>query len=114
MENIDLEFVRGDDFGFIFEIQSEDEELDLTGYKFDLWIVPTDVKDRPIKLSTNNGITINGNNLEFIINAELTQKAKWLQADYDLQMRDLNNLITTIVKGRISLIPDITKVGRND
>lgn len=109
MENIELETIRGDDDGWTFEVLSDDEKINLSEYRLDMWIKPK--KGEVIKLSTDTGeITVNENQVSVTLSHDKTQGAKWELANWDLQYTTQEGIVRTIAGGGFSLIHDVTEV----
>lgn len=110
MEDIDLETIRGDDDGWTFEVLgSDDEKINLSEYRLDMWIKPK--KGEVIKLSTDTGeIKVNENQVLVTLSHDKTQGAKWEEANWDLQYTTQEGIVRTIAGGGFSLIHDVTEV----
>lgn len=109
MENIELETIRGDDDGWTFEVLSDDEKINLSEYRLDMWIKPK--KGEVIKLSTDTGeITVNENQVSVTLSHDKTHGAKWESASWDLQYTTQEGIVKTIAGGGFSLIHDVTEV----
>lgn len=112
MEQINLEMVRGDDDGFVFEVVEDAEQqsaVDFTGCRLDLHIKPK--RGEVIKLSSTTGEIVVDNNL-IIVNVPhgKTESVKWESAPYDLQCIDNKGKVRTLVGGEFVLILDVTVV----
>lgn len=112
MEQINLEMVRGDDDGFVFEVVEDTEQqsaVDFAGCRLDLHIKPK--RGEAIKLSSTTGEIVVENNL-IIVNVPhgKTESVKWESAPYDLQCIDKNGKVRTLVGGEFVLILDVTVV----
>ena len=109
-EQIDLETIRGDDDGWIFEAFEDDGSAsDLSGCRFDLWIKPSS-KGETIKLSTTTGeIVIDGNQIIVALSHDKTQGVKWDSATWDLQCTNAIGLIQTVAGGEFILNHDVTE-----
>lgn len=108
MENIELETIRGDDDGWTFEVLSDDEKINLSEYRLDMWIKPK--KGEVIKLSTDMGeITVNENQVLVTLSHDKTHGAKWEEANWDLQYTTQEGIVRTIAGGGFSLIHDVTE-----
>lgn len=112
MDIIDLEMVRGDDDGFVFEVVEDTEQqsaVDFTGCRLDLHIKPK--RGEVIKLSSTTGEIVVDNNL-IIVNVPhgKTESVKWESAPYDLQCIDKSGKVRTLVGGEFVLILDVTAV----
>ena len=107
-ENIELETIRGDDDGWTFEVMSDDEKINLSEYRLDMWIKPK--KGEVIKLSTDTGeITVNENQVLVTLSHDKTHGAKWEEANWDLQYTTQEGIVRTIAGGGFSLIHDVTE-----
>lgn len=112
IEIIDFDLYQGDDEDIVFEIFEVDDEkneaeYDVASLPFDMWVKPD--KGSVIQLSATNGDLELVNNMVIVkFRNKHTAKAKWSTAEYDLQTF-INNKIKTLVKGTITLEPDITK-----
>ena len=111
METIDLEMIRGDDEGWVFEVTHEDESaVDFSGYRFDLHIKPIKKSEPIIKLSTKTGdITVENNLIKVSISHDKTENATWENAKWDLQSIDGNQLVRTLAGGDFALLADVTR-----
>ena len=108
MENIELETIRGDDDGWTVEVLSDDEKINLSEYRLDMWIKPK--KGEVIKLSTDTGeITVNENQVLVTLSHDKTHGAKWEEANWDLQYTTQEGIVRTIAGGGFSLIHDVTE-----
>ena len=110
MENIELETVRGDDDGWVFEaFDDDDNKADLTNCRFDMWIKPNS-KGETIKLSTETGeIEVQGNLIIVVLSHDKTKGVAWSEASWDLQVTDGLGLIQTIAGAGFTLTHDITE-----
>lgn len=109
-EQIDLETIRGDDDGWIFEAFEDDGSAsDLSGCRFDLWIKPSS-KGETIKLSTTTGeIVTDSNQVIVALSHDKTQGVKWESAKWDLQCTNAIGLIQTVAGGEFILNHDVTE-----
>ena len=113
IEVIDFDLYQGDDEDIVFEIFEVDEtqktenEYDVSSLPFDLWLKPD--KGSVIQFSSTTGeLDVVDNMVTIKFRNKHTAKAKWRIAEYDLQTV-INDKIKTLVKGTITLEPDITK-----
>lgn len=113
IEIIDFDLYQGDDEDIVFEIFEVDEaektetEYEVSSLPFDMWVKPE--KGSVIQLSSSTGeLELVGNMVIVKFRNKHTAKAKWLTAEYDLQTF-INDKIKTLVKGTITLEPDVTK-----
>lgn len=113
IEVIDFDLYQGDDEDVVFEIFEVDETektenaYDVSALPFDMWLKPD--KGSVIQLSSTTGELEVVNNMVIVkFRNKHTAKAKWLTAEYDLQTF-INDKIKTLVRGTITLEPDITK-----
>lgn len=105
MQKHNLKLIRGDDTSLIVRVDG----YDLSGIdRVDLQVK---VKNQTvISLSSrDHSIAIDGNRIILHFSHEMTQRARWTQGDYDLQLIKQSK-IRTIMGGRIDLIHDITEV----
>ena len=112
MEQIDLETIRGDDDGWVFEATYEDgEPVDFTGCRLDLHIKPITKNAPTIKLSTTTGeIEAVGNLITVILPHDKTELAKWTEANWDIQLIDAQELVNTPAGGEFVLNKDVTEI----
>ena len=100
MQNINFDWMRGDDEREVLLIEQGGAPFDLTGYRADLHIRPEE--GSTVELSTGNGLTIE-------IAHEKTKNAEWRAAPWDLQLTSPEGRVKTICGGIVRLRQDITR-----
>lgn len=103
MHTENLTLYRGDTHAFSVQVFDDaDKPLDLTGTAVAMVVAPKG--DYP---PFSPHIRVLGNVIVVTIEPNHTQGAAWRSAQYDIQLTQ-NEVVTTIVRGRIELIQDIT------
>lgn len=107
MQNINFDWMRGDDEREVLLIEQGGAPFDLTGYRADLHIRPEE--GSPVELSTGNGLTIENHKITIEIAHEKTKNAEWRAAPWDLQLTTPEGRVKTICGGIVRLRQDITR-----
>lgn len=108
----DLTVIRGDDFRAIVTLQNTNQDpFDLTGYTVKAQVRPTTDLEAPLTAEFEATIVdpptdgIIHLHLDHTDTATMTGDGVW-----DVQVTDADDNVTTIVRGAVTLIPDVTRV----
>ena len=107
MQNINFDWIRGDDERETLLVEQGGAPFDLTGYRADLHIRPEE--GSPVELSTGDGLNIENNQITIEIAHQKTQNAAWFSAPWDLQLTAPDGRVKTICGGIVRLRQDITR-----
>lgn len=107
MQNINFDWIRGDDEREVLHIEQGGAPFDLTGYRADLHIRPEE--GSLVELSTSYGLTIENHKITIEIAHEKTKNAQWHAAPWDLQLTSPEGRVKTICGGIVRLRQDITR-----
>lgn len=115
-----IKLKRGDDEDYLLTIIEATDQgsqpLDLTHVeRIDLHA--KDDGERVLTLSTTDGSIerLNDASGEILLyfRHELTEKARWFSADYDVQLTFKNGRRKTVLSGRIELSHDVTRLSKD-
>lgn len=110
--NIDMK--QGDDFTLVASswTDSSGNLISLVGYtaQFQARNNPSD-STKLIDLTSSSGITIStgAGTISIALTAAQTALLTFKEAIYDLQMTSSGGTVTTLLSGKITLIPDVTR-----
>lgn len=93
-------------------IEPDLEDLpDFTGYSVRMQVRPDpDAKRKFLDVSTDTGeITFTDNVLRVAVPAELMEQLPPINAYYDIEFTDTNDVVTTYLRGRFNVVPDTTR-----
>ena len=107
MQNINFDWMRGDDEREVLLIEQGGAPFDLTGYRADLHIRPEEGSS--VELSTGDGHTIENHQITIEIANYKTKNAEWRAAPWDLQLTSPEGRVKTICGGIVRLRQDITR-----
>lgn len=101
-DKYDFSLYRGDSHTLTLQVSDDGGLVDLTGYHLSCFVAPKDGTDGFYPaISTQVGSVI----VHFA--PSHTQNATWRSAEYDVQAR-LDDTVITLVRGQISLVRDVT------
>lgn len=120
LKPISIALMRGDDECRLVRFRTKTAEgtpapLDLTDFtRFDLHAIDDDRGETVLRLSSETGelrlLSAESGELLITIAHPLTETAVWESATYDLQAQTRQGQIRTLMRGRLRLIADITRI----